>query len=153
MPEQGKGAELGSSSHGIKGDVDDDLVVDGFFFQEVLPADESSTSTPRYSPPSKRINYDKWAALGERRRGQSSFLGAGKSPSSKPHRHIGFGYKSYEAGVWEHSFNNHQNNQNNTIKSWGKDGLRECQWSKGRDWNWRRDRRADLGEVEWVGGC
>ncbi|EQL02267.1 Protein kinase-like domain protein [Ophiocordyceps sinensis CO18] len=151
VPVKPRGGELELSSHNIKGDVDDDLVADGFFFQEVLAAEESPSSTPRYSPPTKRFNYDKWVALGERRRGQSA---AEKSPISKPGRHVGLGHKSYEAGVWDHSFHNHyQNNQNNAIKFWPKDGPKECHWNKGRDWNWRRDRRTDLGGVVWVGGC
>lgn len=131
-----KANDVETSYHDIQGDVDDDLVVDSFFFQEVAAAKGPSNLTPRYSPPSKRFNYDKWAALGERRRGKSYSSGAGKSPGPKSHRNVNFGYKSYEAGVWDHSLSNyHQNHQNN--KSWGKSGSKECHWNKGRDWNWR----------------
>ncbi|PHH89173.1 hypothetical protein CDD83_6567 [Cordyceps sp. RAO-2017] len=142
------------SSHDIKGDVDEDLVADGFFFQEAPTPQKPSSATPRYSPPSKRFNYDKWAALGERRRAQGFSLESDKSPGSKPRRQIGFGYRSYEAGVLEHSFNNyHHNHQINAGKAWGgKEKPKDCYWAKGRDWNWRRERRSDLGEVEWVGG-
>jgi len=38
----------------------------GFFFEDHTPA------APRYSPPSKRTIMDKWAALGDRRRGQQT---------------------------------------------------------------------------------
>lgn len=145
----------------IKGDVDDDLVADGFFFQDSVTVKLAPSATPRYSPPSKRFNHDKWAALGERRRGQSTVMDMGKSPGLKPRRHFGFGYRSYEAGVWDHSTynnNNISNNSNNNItattnKNWGKDRTKECPRIKGRDWNWRRDqKRNDFGDVEWVGG-
>ncbi len=49
-------------------DIDEDLGADGFFFQEALSATEQAQTPARYSPPSKRSNVDKWAALGERRR-------------------------------------------------------------------------------------
>jgi len=137
-----------ATPHTIKGDVDDDLVADGFFFHDSEAVKKASPPTPRYSPPSKRFNFDKWAALGERRRGQSFKTHPEKSPVLKSGRQIGFGYKSYEAGVLDHSYHN----INNTNKSWGRERVKECPWNKGRDWNWRRDRRSDLGDIEWVGG-
>ncbi|KAH7144634.1 kinase-like domain-containing protein [Dactylonectria estremocensis] len=136
-----------SHTHDIRGDVDDDLVADGFFFHETPAIKRHITLTPRYSPPPKRSPLDKWAALGERRRGQPTTLDSFTSPDSKPRRHFGFGYKSYEAGVWDHS------NYNNKlgVKHHQQDKVKDP-WSKGKDWNWRRDRRTDLGDVEWVGG-
>ncbi|OAQ62292.1 serine/threonine protein kinase [Pochonia chlamydosporia 170] len=135
----------------IKGDVDDDLVADGFFFQDTPTVKLVPSAMPRYSPPSKRFNYDKWAALGERRRGQSTIMEMDKLPGLKPRRQFGFGYKSYEAGVWDHSTYN--NNNNFTSKNWGRDRSKECPWNRGRDCNWRRDqKRNDFGDVEWVGG-
>lgn len=132
----------------IKGDVDDDLVADGFFFQDSLVIKPIPILTPRYSPPSKRLHYDKWAALGERRRGQGATAEAEKSPGAKSQRHFGFGYRSCDAGVLDHSANN------NTNRHWVKDRARDCPWNKGRDGNWRRDhKRAGFGDVEWVGGC
>lgn len=146
--------ESSSHTHDIKGDVDDDLVADGFFFQEApTPKPQQITITPHYShsPMSKpRSSLDKWAALGERRRGQSATLDSMKSVDfSKPRRHnFGFGYnKSYEAGVWDHSNYHHKFG---AAKE--RSNSKECPWNKGRDWNWRRDRRTDLGDVEWVGG-
>ncbi|KAF7544619.1 hypothetical protein G7Z17_g9794 [Cylindrodendrum hubeiense] len=140
--------ELVSHAHGIKGDVDDDLVADGFFFHEAPGLEQHMTLAPRYSPPPKRSPLDKWAALGERRRGQPTTLDSFTSPDSKPRRHFGFGYKSYEAGVWDHS------NYNNKlgIKQHQQERVKDPWGTKGRDWNWRRDRRTDLGDVEWVGG-
>jgi hypothetical protein len=135
----------------IKGDVDDDLVADGFFFQDSPTMKPVLSATPRYSPPSKRFNYDKWAALGQRRRGQTTISEMEKSPGLKSRRQFGVGYKSYEAGVWDHATYN--NNSNTMSKNWGRDRTKECPRNKGRDWNWRRDhRRNDLGDVEWVGG-
>lgn len=46
-------------------DIDGDMN-DGFFFQDTTP--ERKASPPRYSPPSKRTTFDKWSALGDRRR-------------------------------------------------------------------------------------
>jgi len=146
--------ESASHTHDIKGDVDDDLVADGFFFQEApTPKPQQISITPHYShsPMSKpRSSLDKWAALGERRRGQTATLDSIKSVDfSKPRRHnFGFGYnKSYEAGVWDHSNYHHKFG---AAKE--RSNSKECPWNKGRDWNWRRDRRTDLGDVEWVGG-
>lgn len=133
----------------IKGNVDDDLVADGFFFQPEL--EKKPAGTPRYSPPSKRNNFDKWAALGNRRRAQNVTLDEDKSPNTKARRHFGFGFKSYEAGVWD-SYNHHQQQQNKSPQpsQWHKDkGAKTCPWNKGRD---TPKRRRDLGDVEWVGG-
>ncbi|PHH62412.1 hypothetical protein CDD81_7131 [Ophiocordyceps australis] len=147
-------AEHESASHNIKGDVDDDMVTDGFFFQDSREAKKMSpVSTPRYSPPSKRLNYDKWAALGERRRGQKCVLDMDQSPGPKPRRQAGIGYsKSQEVGVFEHSCGNLTHHFLGSGKSWSKDRSKDCVWNKGRDWNWRRERRVDLADVEWVGG-
>ncbi|KAH6603426.1 hypothetical protein Trco_008201 [Trichoderma cornu-damae] len=155
--------EPAAAAHVIKGDVDDDLVADGFFFHEASPPTKHAfTITPRYSPPSKRGNIDRWAALGERRRGQNIRMEPEKSPGWKQRRHFGFGYnnnnnKYYEAGVWDHFSSSHNNNTLNNngsygSKGWSKDRLKENSWNKAKDWNWRRDRRPDLGDVEWVGG-
>ncbi|KAG9252769.1 putative serine/threonine protein kinase [Emericellopsis atlantica] len=141
----------------IKGDVDDDLVADGFFFHEPK-ADMFTTpkkQMPRYSPPSKRSTLDKWSALGERRKhaNTGAVVDESKSPSLV-RRHFGFGVKSFEAGVWD-SYNYHQptNKSPPQQQSLGKESrAKQCPRNKGRDWNWRRERRADFGDVEWVGG-
>ncbi|PTB71384.1 serine/threonine protein kinase, AGC family [Trichoderma longibrachiatum ATCC 18648] len=147
-----------ATAHVIKGDVDDDLVADGFFFHEASPptAHHAFTITPRYSPPSKRGNggnIDKWAALGERRRGQNTIgVEPEKSPGWKQRRHLGLGYSyNSNAGHFHHQFNNH-NNKSYEAGGYNKDRLKENSWTKAKDWNWRKDRRTDLGDVEWVGG-
>lgn len=133
-----------SIAQDTKGDVDD-LADDGFFFLEPHAVKQPQAVTARYSPPSKRSNYDKWAALGERRRARDATLEADKSADLTPRRHVGFGYKSYEAGVFDQS--------NYHTKIWGKERAKDSPLSnKGRDWNWRREKRSDLGDVEWVGG-
>lgn len=129
----------GEKPEQIKGDVDDDLVADGFFFHEPI-ADEHS-SVPRYSPPSKRNNFDKWAALGERRRG-GTIMEPEKSPGLKQRRQFGFGYKYNEAGVFDSTFRGKEKKD----KEPGKDVS-----VKGKEMNWRRERR-DVGDIEWVGG-
>jgi serine/threonine protein kinase len=142
-----------TEAHAIKGNVDDDLVADGFFFQDESVAMKSALAgAPRYSPPSKRNNIDKWAALGEKRRAQNANLGGSKSPDNQVRRHFGFGFKSYEAGVLDSNYHNHNNfSSNNKLpNNWGKERVKECPWNKGRDWNWRRERRTDLGDIEWV---
>jgi serine/threonine protein kinase len=61
--------ESPSIASAISNDIDGDLVADGFFFHEAPPVKERpGQSLAPYSPPSKRGGFDKWAALGERRR-------------------------------------------------------------------------------------
>jgi serine/threonine protein kinase len=134
-------------------DVDADLAADGFFFQNVAPRQVERQPAiqvsprmqhqPRYSPPSKRLNFDKWAALGERRRGNSGVLDFEKTPElSKPKRNNGFGYNAHgTSNPWDHFSNNRTT----------RDKAKECPWNKGRDCNWRKEKRIDLGDIEWVG--
>lgn len=146
--------EPAHATHDIEGDIDDDLVADGFFFHEPVVEEKVMQSTPRYSPPPKRNNYDKWAMLGERRRALNATPGFDKTPESKPRRLQvgGFGYKSYEAGVWDNSTYHGKFLGKEVGKDWGKHRAKECSGNRGRDWNWRRGGRVDLGDVEWVGG-
>ncbi|KAI1406577.1 kinase-like protein [Hypoxylon fuscum] len=133
----------------ISNDIDGDLVADGFFFHEPVAVEQPEQFPTRYSPPSKRNCLDKWAALGERRRAHTG----GSEPKSpdfnmKTKRQFGFGFNNLQGvgiGIWDHA--NQQNHK------WNRDRTtsRECPWSKGRDWNWRKERRHDFGEVEWVG--
>ncbi|KAK3179687.1 cAMP-dependent protein kinase catalytic subunit [Lecanicillium sp. MT-2017a] len=126
----------------IKGNVDDDLVADGFFFHDEPIDGPPAPSVPRYSPPSKRNNFDKWSALGERRRG-GTVMDLETSPVLKQRRQFGFGYKYNEAGVFDSTTFRSKERKDKESK--------DCP-IKGRDWNWRRDRRAYLGDIEWVGG-
>ncbi|KAI0883400.1 kinase-like protein [Annulohypoxylon maeteangense] len=141
----------------ISNDIDGDLVADGFFFHEPVAVEQPEDFPPRYSPPSKRSHLDKWEALGERRRAATG-ASEPKSPdfSTKSRRQFGFGLNNLQ-GVGM-GFVDHVNQQhattNNINHKWNRDIRsisRECPWNKGRDWNWRKERRHDLGDMEWVG--
>ncbi|KAK6841695.1 hypothetical protein PG987_002555 [Apiospora arundinis] len=67
-------------------DIDGDLVADGFFFHEPAPSKPSEDLGHHYSPPPKRTGMDKWAALGERRRG----INAAAAPSEKRSAPLGY---------------------------------------------------------------
>ncbi|CAI0652367.1 unnamed protein product [Colletotrichum noveboracense] len=135
-------------THKIHNDIDSDLAADGFFFQEASPPKSRPMLPTRQSPP-KRVENDKWAKLGAaRRKYSSSTTNKMSGDFARQQRTIGLGYNSYAAGVWDHNatHNNHH------TKS-PKEKARECPWNKGRDWNyWRREKRTDLADVEWVGG-
>ncbi|KAI0847808.1 kinase-like protein [Daldinia vernicosa] len=133
----------------ISNDIDGDLVADGFFFHEPVAVVQPEHFPTRYSPPSKRSGVDKWAVLGERRRAYAGAPGP-KSPdfSTKSRRQFGIGFNTLPGGIgiWDQA--NQQNHK------WNRDhhsASRECPWNKGRDWNWRKERRHDFGDVEWVG--
>jgi len=53
----------------------------GFIFEDSQP---TTTSVPRYSPPSKRSSMDKWTALGEIRRGNLTPKKVSSPPPSTP---------------------------------------------------------------------
>ncbi|KAI0013649.1 kinase-like protein [Xylariaceae sp. FL0662B] len=133
----------------ISNDIDGDLVADGFFFQEPVAVEQPKQFPTRYSPPSKRNGFDKWAALGERRRACAGAPGP-KSPDCgiKSRQQFGFGFNFHGVGtgIWDHA------NQQQSHR-WHRDRIspRDCPWNKGRDWNWRKERRHDFGDVEWVG--
>lgn len=134
----------------VHGDIDGDIVADGFFFQEALPRPAPTSLPPRYSPPPKRNPQDKWAALGEKRRAVGSFEPE-NSPLKPRQQQIGFGFNTSfsvkDRGHTTHSPIAHQPSKTVRERS------RECPWNKGRDVNfWRRDKRPHLGDVEWVGG-
>ncbi|KAI1464788.1 kinase-like protein [Daldinia caldariorum] len=132
----------------ISNDIDGDLVADGFFFHEPVAVVQPQHFPARYSPPSKRTGVDKWAILGERRR---AYAGARepKSPDySTKSRQFNIGFNTLPGGMgfWDHA--------NQQSHKWNRDHRatsRECPWNKGRDWNWRKERRHDFGDVEWVG--
>jgi serine/threonine protein kinase len=113
----------------------------GFVFEE--------HTTSRYSPPPKRNAMDKWAALGDRRRGPQqktpqkpvrSPKQAQPTPTSARKRSrtdswrrpIHWGPSQQENGTWERKDNW------NTIKDW-----RQNVHHHGED---------DIGDLEWVGG-
>ncbi|KAH8674091.1 putative serine/threonine protein kinase [Xylariales sp. PMI_506] len=132
-------------------DIDGDLVADGFFFHEPAPVEEPEHFPPRYSPPPKRSGLDKWAALGERRRAYAGAPEQRSPDAAKSHRQFGFGFQNEQGlgmGVWDNAPHNNQNNKWNRDRTISVD----CPWNKGRDWNWRKERRHDFGnEAGWVG--
>jgi len=121
---------IGSANPGFEksevNDIDSDTVTDGFFFQDT-PTRQGSP--PRYSPPSKRTNFDKWAALGDRRRAYTGSSSSEKSPDGwRGRRNTGnssMGF-SFGTGVYDNRA--------------GKDRIKE------------KASTGDLGDLEWVGG-
>ncbi|TGO45900.1 hypothetical protein BCON_0357g00040 [Botryotinia convoluta] len=134
-------------SRTVAHDIDEDLVPDGFFFHDT-PIQQNS---PRYSPPSKRTAFDKWSALGDRRRAFAGASGSERSidtwkTQSTPRRNVGLGFTGFGTGGWD--------TKSNIVS---KDKGRECPWAraKGRDHHHqdkRKDKQSDLGDLEWVGG-
>ncbi len=147
-----------------------------------------ASASPLRAPNASPSSFDKWEALGERRRaytGSSASLEAKSQPSGfrigQQYGHaLGAAFASYAQNVsgpygFAHEASGHHGNNNaqhpnyilshshtnghNKINA-GKENFRdrsrdkECPWNEGRDWNWswRRDRRPDSSEVEWVGG-
>jgi len=128
-------------------DIDGDLVADGFFFHDTPLKATQQQFPPRYSPPSKRTTFDKWSALGERRRAYT-----GSSESEKPpelwkvkRNVIGLGsFTGFGAAVWD-------NKANTVIKDKGK----ECPWVRDRVRDHYEQRGkgknvVDHGDLEWV---
>ncbi|RFU23691.1 hypothetical protein B7463_g12647, partial [Scytalidium lignicola] len=139
-----------------KSNIDEDIVADGFFFHDTPAVREQP---PRYSPPSKRSTFDKWAALGDRRRAHTANTEPEVKPLTQdswrsPRRNMGLGLSGFGVGAWDHK------------PSPGKDKGRECPWARERDrenhnqeyrgkenkLNTRETKRIDLGDLEWVGG-
>jgi serine/threonine protein kinase len=123
-------------------DIDGDLVADGFFFHDTPQQTVVSQDSPRYSPPPKRTTFDKWAALGDRRRAYTGTSESEKSPELwKARRNVGLGFTGFGgAGVWD-------NKANTAFKDKG----RECPWARDRVRDhpqYRKDKRADLGDLE-----
>jgi len=127
-------------------DIDGDIVNDGFFFQDTTQPRHHSP--PRYSPPSKRTDFDKWAALGDRRRAYTGASEAEKSPNVWRGRRnqgngVSAGFSGFGQGVWD------LKDKGNTNRTKG------CPWSRDRDQhqeNHRNPKGSDLGDLEWVGG-
>jgi len=127
-----------ASRAGVK-DIDGDILNDGFFFQDTMTK-QRQYSPPRYSPPSKRTTFDKWTALGDRRRAHGST--SEKSPDIWRGRrnvgNVGLGFTGFGAGVWDN-------------KAFTKD--KGCPWNRVRDHQPHGNNPdMDLGDLEWVGG-
>lgn len=174
----------------ISNDIDGDLIADGFFFHDAPPVKERLVqSIVPYSPPSKRYGFDKWAALGERRRAVAGNNNSVASKASKltfksenrlgnsfnhhtslaghdvldPDGHSTHHHSSLPLGATHnhhssqvHHITNHAK-WNHHSKDVAKDRAKDCPWNKGRDrdwtwnFNWRKEKRHDFGDVEWVG--
>jgi serine/threonine protein kinase len=130
----------------IVADIDGDLVADGFFFHDT-PQRVVKQNLPRYSPPSKRNAFDKWAMLGQRRRAFTGSSESEKSPEGwkTKQRDVGLGFNGFGGRVWD-------NKSNTVIRDRGK----ECPWViKDRVHDHRNRVNLpvdDHGDLEWVGG-
>jgi hypothetical protein len=126
-------------------DIDADLVADGFFFHDTPPKEAAMQLSPRYSPPPKRTTFDKWSALGERRRAYTGTSESEKSPELwKARRSVGLGFMGFGAGS--------DNKPNTVIKD---NGVKD----KGKDFPWASHRARDnsvhqrpVDDLEWVSG-
>ncbi|KAK4668606.1 cAMP-dependent protein kinase catalytic subunit [Podospora pseudoanserina] len=159
---------------------DDDFDSDGLFLYEAPPVKEEPQRPSRASP--KHSGVDKWSVLGERRRACNGttpskapevtlrtghHMGAG-FPSNTPSKahgvHDFFSSVDHHTPVSTFNLSTHNKNNNNHHhytphrrgSNHGKERIKECPWSKGRDrdWNfdWRKDKRNAFGDLEWVGG-
>ncbi|KAL9094142.1 MAG: hypothetical protein Q9165_003557 [Trypethelium subeluteriae] len=122
----------------------------GFVFDE-----HCDGATPRYSPPSKRSIMDKWAALGDRRRGNSS---GSPLPEAKRSRTNARNWKpSFGFGIGKGLL--HDDGNDNGVMDQRKGTL---DWSLNKDWRRkspakttsprRRKHEGEIGDLEWVGG-
>lgn len=144
----------------------------GFIFEPCQP-----TAVPRYSPPPKRSILDKWAALGDRRRGNS----ASQKPVQPPQPSQSYPKKRTRAVSWRRHFGWGNGNNNNTnhhqtgneqngkphhssSHHYNNHGVWERkEWSLSKDWRQHPDpivlqqqpmrhHGDDIGDLEWVGG-
>jgi len=113
----------------------------GFVFEE--------HTTPRYSPPSKRAIMDKWAALGDRRRGPQQQTPQKPARSPKPAQHTpASARKRSRTDSWRRPIH------------WGPSQQENGAWERKDNWNTIKDWRQnvhhhmddDIGDLEWVGG-
>jgi serine/threonine protein kinase len=141
-PEVGRGA--------VQNDIDGDLVADGFFFHDTPK--KAAPPSPRYSPPPKRTSFDKWSALGQRRRAYTGTSESERSPEPwKARRQVGLGFTGFGVGAWD--------NKVATVvitKDIGAKDLKGkvCPWARDsakvhHNHPHGRDKHYDL---EWVGG-
>ncbi|ORY10558.1 kinase-like domain-containing protein [Clohesyomyces aquaticus] len=113
----------------------------GFVFEEHTP------TVPRYSPPSKRTALDKWAALGDRRRGlQQAQQKAAKQPAKQSPTSPTSARKRSRTGSWRRQI------------QWGPSQIdtavleRKGHWNMSKDWRHHDHQVDDIGDLEWVGG-
>lgn len=148
-------------------DVDADMVADGFFFHDTpQPRSPPPPPSPRYSPPPRRSSFDKWSALGERRRaytGGSDALDKFKMSTSPPvpERRVPPTTAALSLGaglgIWDHMSNIPAHKVPTTRRDSKRGGL--CPWastgSRVRDSamsRWESKRGENRGVPEWCGG-
>lgn len=139
-----------------------------FVFEDALGP--HSTSTPRYSPPSKRnISpptrrgiMDKWAALGNRRR---AFHEDDGNVTSQPGRkriitggswRDGLGLKAFSSNIGFGSGGNGRDRKdsfNNRVRHWRRDGGNAQQQANHPHHLKEREAAETSTDSEWVGGC
>lgn len=154
--------------------VDDEM--DGLFLYEEPPVKEEPQLPQQQPTPLRRNHIDKWAALGERRRGQADGspakvldvpirTGRHVAASSPVKGHGSFDiytdspqHFSFVSGNHSPQHNHHQPQQHHQGRwSNSRDRAKECPRNKGRDrdWNWnfdwRKEKRPGFGYLEWVG--
>ncbi|TID20232.1 kinase-like protein [Venturia nashicola] len=137
----------------------------GFMFEEDedhTPATPVTPRNSRYSPPPKRSAVDKWAALGERRKGYPTPSKTPQDSSAPPRkrsratswraRTIDWSNKQQqlslignELGVLEH----HQRLHSPLGKS--KEASKVGPWTSSKDWRRHGSpQQEDVGDIEWV---
>ncbi|EJT68653.1 RAN protein kinase [Gaeumannomyces tritici R3-111a-1] len=156
----------------ISNNIDDDLVADGFFFQDDEPEPESKQGrgqptqpvsprpSSRYSPPPKRNDGDKWEALGQRRRGYSSAKPAkaaaktseGLLKNSRPNQQPTFGFSTLGHGVWDYNMGQHHHSINMAVSKHANDNINTAfnnhgplgiHQNNGAKWTSPKDRSKD----------
>ncbi|KAF2264254.1 kinase-like protein [Lojkania enalia] len=116
----------------------------GFIFEEHT----HTPTAPKYSPPSKRTIMDKWAALGDRRRGQQQQTPQKPAKSSKKSQPTSdSARKRSRTGSWRRPINWGPTHHDNGV--WE----RKEPWSLSKDWRQHSNHHIDdIGDLEWVGG-
>ena len=123
----------------------------GFVFE-----DQSKTNSFRSSPPSKRYIMDKWAALGDRRRGSTP--GSTSSDIKRSRTNTRNWRPSFGFGIGKGLL--HDDGNDHGVLDQRKGAL---DWSLNRDWRRkspvkpasprrRKHEGDDIGDLEWVGG-
>ncbi|KAF1961115.1 kinase-like protein [Byssothecium circinans] len=117
----------------------------GFIFEEHTPA------PPRYSPPPKRSAADKWAALGDRRRGQPQTPSKPVyTPKKQPQPTPSSTRKRSRTGSWRRPIHWGPSQHENVGFV---EKPKEHHWNINKDWRQHRESSPDdIGDLEWVGG-
>lgn len=117
----------------------------GFVFEE----HSANPAPPKYSPPSKRTIMDKWAALGDRRRGPSEQTPRKASKAIKqPQATPNSARKRSRTGSWRRPINWGPSHNDHVV--WE----RKDHWVSSKDWRQHpvSSLEDDIGDLEWVGG-